>query len=275
MRLAYVLGWKREDGTKIPETAAGLKEHKALVAKYQQETDRAGGVVRPAYLAVIARKHAKVATKLAEREVGRKKSKARAGVEKGRAAFAKRIHKWIDTGGSKIPSTPEGIEQHKALVARYERAYGASSATDRKARARMYKAITDSIEREKTRRVQQAQRSKVVAAAKKKADAALRAKNRAAKKKRDAKRAKAGEAQDRRRRQKMASYYRARIRLSERRIAQGKKNLDAANSALLRLNLGHPAWSISLKAYDRAKELLAKFKTNLAAYETKLAALQL
>ena len=74
--------------------------------------------------------------------MGRGKSKARAGVEKGRAAFAKSIHKWIDTGGSKIPSTPEGIEQHKALVARYERAYGASSATDRKARARMYKAIT-------------------------------------------------------------------------------------------------------------------------------------
>ena len=71
----------------------------------------------------------------------------------------------------------------------YEKTFGASSVLDRKARARMYKAILDSIEREKVRREGQASRSKVVAAEKKKADAKLRAKNRTAKEKRDDERA--------------------------------------------------------------------------------------
>ena len=34
-------------------------------------------------------------------------------------------------------------------------------------------------------------------------------------------------------RQKMAYYYRYRIRLSERRIASGEKNVDAARNAVL------------------------------------------
>ena len=38
MRFAYVLGWKREDGSRIPQTLAGIKEHKALVATYEQQT---------------------------------------------------------------------------------------------------------------------------------------------------------------------------------------------------------------------------------------------
>ena len=67
MRFAYVLAWKREDGTRIPETQAGLEEHKALVAKYEEET----GPLKPAYRGIIDRKYAKVAKKLAEREVGR------------------------------------------------------------------------------------------------------------------------------------------------------------------------------------------------------------
>ena len=116
MRFAYVLGWKREDGDRIPETVLGLKEHKALVTKYEKEN----GSLRPAYQVMIARKHARVAKKLAEREVGRSQSKARADVEKRRAMLAKRLHKWLDDGGSKLPSTPWGIKRHKFYVARYE-----------------------------------------------------------------------------------------------------------------------------------------------------------
>ena len=272
MRFANILGWKREDGTKIPETAAGLKEHKALLAKYMGGRGRP---LKPAFLAVIKRKYASVEKKCTEREVGRGKSKARADTEKRRAMLAKRIHKWLDTNGSKIPSTFAGIARHMALVAAYEQEFGPSSALDSEARARTYKAIIDGIDREKTRRVQQASRSKVVAAEKKKADAKLRAKNRAAKEKRDTGRASVQEARDRRNRQRRASYYRYRIRLSERRVAKGKKNLDAANRALMKSSGLHSNLGSSLKARARAKELLAKFQKNLAVYETKLAALQL
>ena len=144
---------------------------------------------------------------------------------------------------------------------------------DRKARARMYKAILDSIEREKTRRTGQASRSKVVAAEQKKADAALRAKNRAAKKKRDATRAAVEDARERRNRQRRASYYRYRIRLSERRVAQGKKNVVSDES--LKAYRGTSEYEGILKARTRAKQLLAKFRKNLAVYKTKLADLQL
>ena len=113
MRFAYVLGWKREDGSRIPVTAAGLEEHKALVAKYEKEN----GSLRPAFQVHIARKHARVAKKLAEREVGRAKSKGRADNEKRRATVCQALStSGAPTNGSKIPATPAGIKQHKALV---------------------------------------------------------------------------------------------------------------------------------------------------------------
>ena len=205
MRFANVLGWKRANGTKIPETAKGFEEHKALVAKYEKEN----GPLRSAYRAVIDRKYARVSKKLAEREVGRGKSKARADTEKRRALLAKRLHKWLNANGSKIPSTAAGIERHKALVAEYEQEFGPSSVIDGKARARMYKAILVSIQREYVRRKDQASRSQVVAAEKKKADAELRAKNRTAKEKRDAARAQAEAVRERRNRQGRARYYRS------------------------------------------------------------------
>ena len=269
MRLAYVLGWKRENGTKIHETAEGLERHKAMVLRYEQET----GPLKPAYRGIIDRKYAKVAKKLAEREVGRAKSKGRADTEKRRAVYAKRLHKWIDGDGSKLPSTPAGIKRHKVLVAWYEKIYGPSSDLDREARARTYQAILASIEREKTRREWQAQRSKEIDAEKKRGDAKQRAKNRAAKKKRDAARAKAGEAQDRRRRQWRASYYRSRIRLAKQRIATSEK--DVMSPAELHSFRESSAYFGLVKARDRAKQLLVIFRKNLAVYKTKLADLQL
>ena len=270
MRFAYVLAWKREDGKKIPETAAGLKEHKALVAKYAQER---GGSIHPAYRAIIDRKYASVAKKLAAGEVARGKSKARADIEKRRAKLAKRLHKWIDHYGAKIPSTPAGIKKHKAMVASYEQDFGPSSVIDRKARARMYKAIIDSIEAEKVRRKGQASRSKVVAAEKKTADAKLRAKNRTAKEKRDAARAQAEAVRERRNRQGRARYYRHRIQLSVRRIANSEQ--DVHSDEWLELYRGTSSYESIVKANDRAKQLLKIFRKNLAVYETKLAALQL
>ena len=269
MRFVHVMIWKREDGSPIPETAAGLEEHKALVVKYEEEN----GPIKPDIRAVIERKYARVEKKIAKGEVLRGKSKGRADTEKRRARFARAIHKWRAYDGSKIPSTLVGIEQHKALVSSYEKLFGPSSDTDRKARARMYKAILDSIEREKTRRVQQASRSKVVAAEKKKADAKRLAKNRAAKEKRDAARAQAEEVRERRNRQGRARYYRYRIKLSKERIANGKKNVISVRS--LDAYRGTIDYEGVLKARNRAKALLAIFRKNLAAYETKLAALQL
>ena len=268
MRFANVLGWKREDGSRIPETAAGLEEHKALVTKYELEN----GSLKPAIQVMIARKHARVAKKLAEREVGRAKSKVRSDIEKSRAAYAKRLHKWIDGDGRKIPSTPAGIKRHKAMVAAYEKTFGASSVLDRKARARMYKAILDSIDAEKVRREGQAKRSLVVAAEQKKADAKLRAKNRTAKEKRDDERARVQEVRDRRNRQGRARYYRYRIKLSNQRIATSEK--DAMSDEVLASYRGNPAYRSIAKASDRAKELLVIFRKNLAVYESKLAALQ-
>ena len=140
----------------------------------------------------------------------------------------------------------------------------------------MYKAILDSLETEKVRREGQAQRSKVVAGEQTRADAKRRAKNRAAKKKRDAYRARVQEDRDRRNRQGRASYYRSRIRLSERRIATGKKNVDAAENAVGKSSdLDHHIWVSSVKARERAKQLLALFQKNLAVYKAKLTALQL
>ena len=269
MRFANVLAWKREDGSRIPVTAAGLQEHKDLVAAYELGT---GSPIRPAYRGIIDRKYAKVAKKLAEREVGRAKSKGRADTEKRRAKLAKRLHKWLNVNGSKIPSTAAGIERHKALVVAYEEEFGASSVLDRKARARMYDAIVASIEAEKVRRKGQAQRSKVVASEKKKADAKLRAKNRTAKQKRDAARAQAEAVRERRNRQGRARYYRYRIRLSERRISRSEK--DVMSDKALESYRGNRGYHSVLKANDRAKELVAKFRKNLAVYKTKLAALQ-
>ena len=113
MRLAWVLSWKREDGTPIAETSDGLEEHKALVTKYEEET---GSPMRPAYRGVIDRKYAKVAKKLAAREVGRAKSKGRADTEKRRAkltpsAFTSGL---ISTAQKSHPRPLES-KRHKAL----------------------------------------------------------------------------------------------------------------------------------------------------------------
>ena len=126
--------------------------------------------------------------------------------------------------------------------------------------------------REKVRRKGQASRSKVVAAEKKKADAKLRAKNRAAKEKRDAARAQVEAVRERRNRQGRARYYRYRIRLSQQRIATSKK--DVMSAKVLESYRDHFAYGSMVKARDRAKELLVTFRKNLAVYEAKLAALQ-
>ena len=192
--------------------------------------------------------------------------------EEARARQAKRIHKWLDGGGWKIPATPAGIKQHKALVAKYEKEFGPSSDTDRKARERTYKAILDGLEREKTRRVQQAQRSKVVASEQKVSDAERRARQRAARKRRNAKRASGDAASDRRSRQRKVRYCRSRIRLSVRRIANSEQ--DVHSDEWLELYRGTSSYESVVKANDRAKELLAIFRGNLADYKARLAALQ-
>ena len=125
MRLAWVLSWKREDGTPIAETSDGLEEHKALVAKYEEET---GSPIRPAYRGVIDRKYAKVAKKLAAREVGRAKSKGRADIrEAPREATPS-----VSTSGS----TTTARKSHRLLWASsgtrplslaYEQEFGGSS----------------------------------------------------------------------------------------------------------------------------------------------------
>ena len=270
MRFAYVLGWKREDGSRIPETAAGLEETQgAGGASTSRRTDRSGQLTGLSLTGnTLGSPRSSASGKWAAR-------RARHGPASRRAAQRSPS---VFTSGS-IPAAlrshprPDGIEQHKALVARYERAYGASSVLDRKARARTYKAILDSIEREKTRRVQQAQRSKVVAAEKKKADTKLRAKNRTAKEKRDAARAQAEEVRERRNRQGRARYYRYRIRLSKQRIATSQK--DVMSAEVLESYRGTSAYESVVKASDRAKQLLAIFRRNLASYKARLAALQL
>ena len=44
--------------------------------------------------------------------------------EKTRAVFARRLYKWLDAEGRKLPSNEEGIRQHQAMVAEYEEQYG-------------------------------------------------------------------------------------------------------------------------------------------------------
>ena len=268
MRLAQVLAWKREDGANIPETADGLEEHKALVVKYEEEN----GPLKPAFLALIERKYASVEEKIAEGDVARGQSKDRADHEKSRAAFARRIHKWIDFNGSKIPSTAAGIERHKALVIEYEKTFGPSSVLDREARARTYTAILDSIEHEDRRREWQAARSRTVAKQKKQAEAEQRAKARKEKERRRAERSKVMAAYYQRRNQARAKYYRYRIRLAEQRIATSEK--DVMSDESLEAYRATSAYEDILKARERAKELLAVFNKNLATYEAKLAALQ-
>ena len=270
MRFANVLGWKREDGSRIPVTAAGLEEHKALVAKYELET---GSPIRSAYRGIIDRKYARVEKKLAEGEVARGKSEVRANTEKRRAILAKRLHKWLDRDGSKLPSTPAGIKRHKALVSSYEEMFGPSSDLDREARARTYQAILDGIEREKVRRKGQAQRSKEIVAQQKRADAERRAMQRAERKRRNAERAKSDAASDRRSRQRKARYCRYRIELAKRRVDQGERNVVSDES--LESYWGTSEYEGILKARERAKELLVIFRGNLADYKARLAALQL
>ena len=269
MRFANVLGWKREDGSRIPVTAAGLQEHKDLVATYELE---AGSPIRLAYRAVIDRKYARVEKKLAEGEVARGKSKARADVEKGRAAYAKRLHKWIDGDGRKIPSTPAGIKHHKGMVAAYENIFGPTSVLDRQARERTYKAILDGIAREERRQEWQANRSKEIAAEQKRVDAGKRAMQREARKRRNAERAKSDAASDRRSRQRKARYCRYRIRLAEQRIATSARTV--MSDERLESFRGSSSYESVVKANDRAKELLKIFRGNLADYKTRLAALQ-
>ena len=269
MRLANVLGWKREDGSKIPETAKGLAEHKALVVKYELET---GGPIRRSYWTVINRKYVSVAKKIAEGEVARQQSKARADIEKGRAAYAKRLHKWLDTNGSKISSTPGGIRRHKELGSRYEELYGPSSVLDREARARMYKAILDGIEAEKVRRKDQAKRSKVVAAEQAEADAKRDARNRAARNRKRDEREKDREDEDLKIRQRTVRRYQSRIRLAKRRIAASEKDVMGAEE--LESYRESSAYRYVVKANERAKQLLVIFRKTLAVYESKLAALQ-
>ena len=205
--------------------------------------------------------------------MGRGKSKARADTEKRRALLAKRLHKWLNANGSKIPSTAAGIERHKALVAEYEQMFGPSSVGDRKARARMYKAILDSIER-KAPPGATGQRSKVVAAEKKKADAKLRAKNRAAKEKRDAARAQAEAVRDRRNPAGKGKVTTA-TGFDWRNGGSPASEKDVMSDEVAGILSGDPSYRSVVKANDRAKELLAIFRKNLAVYEAKLAALQL
>ena len=165
MRFANVLGWKREDGSRIPVTAAGLKEHKALVAKYEKEN----GPLRSAYRAVIDRKYARVKKKLAEREVGRAKSKGRADTEKRRAmrspsAFTSGS---MPTARKSHPRQPVS-KRHKALCrscstrtdvrcCRLPYSIMKARAADVQVHPRQHRV------RKSVRRVQQAKRSKVVA----------------------------------------------------------------------------------------------------------------
>ena len=51
-------------------------------------------------------------------------SSERKAVESARAAFARRLYKWLDIGGRKMSSNEEGIRQHQAMVAEYEEKYG-------------------------------------------------------------------------------------------------------------------------------------------------------
>ena len=163
-----------------------------------------------------------------------------------------------------------------ALVAAYEKLFGPSPILDQVARARMYQNIIDGIEREKARREVQAQRSKVVAAEKKKADAKLRAKNRAAKKKRDATRAKAEDSSG----PAPQSTWKGellplRIRLSNGGSPAGQEERSECPE-ILESYRGTSVlrWCIRQGTRLGPKQLLAKFKKNLAVYKAKLADLQ-
>ena len=96
------------------------------MAKYEKESGRTQACqFRPAYRGIIDRKYARVAKKLAEREVGRAKSKGRADTEKRRATVRQapsQVARFYD--GSKIPSTPAGIKAPQGAWLPYEQEFG-------------------------------------------------------------------------------------------------------------------------------------------------------
>ena len=51
--------------------------------------------------------------------------------ERQRSKFARRLVKWLDSNGRKLPADEDGINRHHAMVAEYEITYGYISASDR------------------------------------------------------------------------------------------------------------------------------------------------
>lgn len=67
-----------------------------------------------------AKLDAKVADTAAKAEVRLKRGQT----ETRRASFAKRLYKWLDADGKKLPTSEEGIVAHQAMVAEYESEFG-------------------------------------------------------------------------------------------------------------------------------------------------------
>ena len=65
--------------------------------------------------------------------------------ERARAKAARRIYKWRDYRGRKLPSSEDGIVQHQAMIFSYETTYNALSADERAGYAKVYDAIRRQI----------------------------------------------------------------------------------------------------------------------------------
>ena len=65
--------------------------------------------------------------------------------ERARSKSARRIYKWRDYWGRKLPSSEDGITQHQLMISEYEARYSALSETERAGYARVYDAIRRQI----------------------------------------------------------------------------------------------------------------------------------
>ena len=86
--------------------------------------DRLKPAVREYFLAHNEKEAKRLEAKEAAGAAQKAASSERKADEKTRSVFARRLYKWLDRGGQKLPSDEEGIRHHQAMVAEYEEQYG-------------------------------------------------------------------------------------------------------------------------------------------------------
>lgn len=115
------------------------------------------GILKPAqreFFIEVNRKGAALAaakaTKYAADMEKKAESQSRAVTERRRSVMARRLYKWLDGNGRKLPSNEVGIAKHKAMVAEYEQVFGPTS-TDYQS---TYDSVREGLALDEQRRIE-------------------------------------------------------------------------------------------------------------------------